>query len=39
MTTKKIFLFLSAVALCLLIGIACSEDWLGGGYVGSYREI
>jgi hypothetical protein len=36
MTTKRIILYLSAVALCLLIGIACGEDWLGGGYVGSY---
>jgi hypothetical protein len=36
MITRKIVLYLSAVALCLLVGIACGEDWLEGGYVGSY---
>jgi len=35
--TRKIGLFLSAFLLCLLTGIAYSEDWLEGGYVGSYR--
>jgi hypothetical protein len=27
---------LTAFAVCLLIGVTCGQDWLGGGYVRSY---
>lgn len=37
MMPGKIVLYLSALILCLLIGIACGDDWLEGGYVGPYR--
>lgn len=36
MKLKEEALYLSAVILCLMIGPACGQDWLVGGYVGSY---
>jgi hypothetical protein len=35
MKSSRILLYLTALATCLLIGIACGEDYLGGGYVRS----
>jgi hypothetical protein len=37
MTPKRVVICLSAAILCLLIGIAYADDWLEGGYVGSYH--
>jgi hypothetical protein len=36
MIFRRVIIFLSAVVLCLMIGVTCGQDWLGGGYVGSY---
>jgi hypothetical protein len=36
MSLKRVFLCLSAAILSLLIGVAYGQDWLEGGYVGSY---
>ena len=36
MTFRRGVLYLTATILCLMIGITCGQDWLGGGYVGSY---
>ncbi|MCK9564882.1 MAG: hypothetical protein M0Q43_02390 [Methanothrix sp.] len=35
MKYSRILLCMTALAACLLIGIACGEDYLGGGYVRS----
>ncbi|MCJ7444515.1 MAG: hypothetical protein MUO26_08300 [Methanotrichaceae archaeon] len=35
MRHTKIVLCMAAIAVCLLISIACEQDWLGGGYVRS----
>jgi hypothetical protein len=35
MKYSKILLSMSALAVCLLIGIGCGQDWLEGGYVKS----
>jgi hypothetical protein len=35
MTRRKIW-HITIFILCLLIGIVCGQDWLNGGYVGSY---
>src|SRR5512137_2576712 len=37
MTFKRGILYLSAAILCLIIGITCGQNWLGGGYVGPYH--
>ena len=37
MTMKRDIICLSAIALCLMIGICWGLDWLEGGYVGSYH--
>ena len=34
----KILLPIAAIAACLLMGIAFAQDYLDGGYVGSYRD-
>jgi hypothetical protein len=33
---RKILPFKMAFTLCLLVSIACGQEWLGGGYVGPY---
>jgi hypothetical protein len=33
----KFLLYITVFALCLLISITFGQDWLGGGYVGSYH--
>jgi hypothetical protein len=37
MMYRKILLCITVFALCLLISISFGQDWLGGGYVGSYH--
>ena len=37
MKLRRDIICLSAIALCLIIGISWGQDWLGGGYVGSYH--
>jgi hypothetical protein len=37
MMHRKILPCITVFALCLLIGISFGQDWLGGGYVGSYH--
>lgn len=36
MIFRKILPYLAALTLYLLIGIACGQEWLDGGYVGPY---
>jgi hypothetical protein len=36
MIFRRVIIYLSAVILCLMIGVAYGQDWLGGGYVGPY---
>jgi hypothetical protein len=36
---SKILLCMTTFAVCLLIGIACGQDYLEGGYVGSSRSM
>ena len=36
MIYRKILSYQTVLVLCLLISIACGQDWLGGGYVGPY---
>jgi hypothetical protein len=36
MINRKILPYLTVFVLCLLISIACGQDWLDGGYVGPY---
>ena len=36
MRYRNDILILSAAILCLMIGSVCGQDWLEGGYVGSY---
>jgi len=37
MMYRKNLPYITAFTLCLMIGIAFGQDWLGGGYVGPYR--
>ena len=37
MKYSKILLYMTTLAACLLIGIACGQDYLNGGYVSSSR--
>lgn len=39
MMYRKILPYVAIFLLCFLIGIACGQDWLGGGYVGPYVGI
>ena len=39
MMYRKILPYVTIFLLCFLIGIACGQDWLGGGYVGPYVGI
>lgn len=34
--SRKYLLHLTVLTLCLLISMACGQEWLGGGYVGPY---
>ena len=36
MRYREILPYITLFALCLLISIACGQEWLGGGYVGPY---
>ncbi|OPY52284.1 MAG: hypothetical protein A4E49_01891 [Methanosaeta sp. PtaU1.Bin112] len=36
MNRSRVLMCVAALAACFLIGIACGEDYLGGGYVGSF---
>jgi hypothetical protein len=36
MIFRKILPYQTVLVIWLLISIACGQDWLGGGYVGSY---
>jgi len=36
MMSRKNLPHLTVLTLCLLISMACGEEWLGGGYVGPY---
>ena len=36
MIYRRISPYVAAFILCLLISIGCGQDWLDGGYVGSY---
>jgi hypothetical protein len=36
MINRKILPYTTAFILCLLVSVACGQEWLGGGYVGPY---
>lgn len=36
MISRRAIIWLSAIVLCLMIGIVCGQDWLEGGYVKTY---